>query len=373
MSDCNGNCTTCVLNEKTGFAPISAVVNITDQCNLRCKYCFVNHNPSRMTLETARQTAEYLLKNGQYNKEGKKPSFWFFGGEPMLEFESIIKPIIEEYNDRLSFGITTNGVFLTEDIVDYFHSHGVSILFSMDGCKEVQDYQRPFANGEGSFSAIVKNIPYLLMVYPDLLFRATLTAYAIPYMNKSYDFARHMGFKRISFVINEGEDYTEEDYKEMVRQYNKIALKILKGSPLKVDDFVKAETYNKEPKEKTLLRCGYGTTSFGVTTDGEINPCQELSSLHDFSIGSVYTGIDNLIHQSFLSKANKETPLPEGLSPQQQRFLRNGVCPKHQYLNNDFTVTIGRQYQLCAMAEVFNHLNAIAKKSTNRIFRGVFA
>ena len=116
------NCQTCISDAIT-IQPTNAVFNVTDACNFRCPYCFVEHNPRRATLEIAEKVCQYLLNAPN---EGR-PTLWFFGGEPMLEFNTIIKPIVEKYTDQMIFGITTNGSLLNEDVVDFFYKHKVSI------------------------------------------------------------------------------------------------------------------------------------------------------------------------------------------------------------------------------------------------------
>lgn len=360
---CNGDCGNC----GEIVAPGAAVLNLTDQCNFRCKYCFVHHNPRRMKLETARQACEYVLKS---KAEVKNVSF--FGGEPMLEFTAIIKPLVEEFGDRIRFNITTNGSLLTEDIIDFFFDYDIPILLSIDGCKEVQNENRPFVDGSPSFDSVVKNIPYLLLKFPGTLFRATLTKFSIPYMYKSYKFAEHMGFKHIAFIINEDEEYEEEDFYEMTRQYDRIILDILKGGQCWLDDLTKAKEYDQfPPEDMNIHRCGYGTTSIGVTVDGKITPCQELSSYDSCVIGDIVNGIDREKHKQFLEKVIKETPLPEGLNAREKRFLQNGFCPKHQYINNNFQATVGRVYQLKALSEVYTRFIKVITGSNNLIFRRI--
>lgn len=352
-------------NEQMRTKPLSGVLNVTNQCNLRCRYCFVEHNPQRTTIEVARAACEYLLKDPQ----GEKPSLWFFGGEPMLEFETIVKPIILEYGDRLTWGITTNGTFLTEDVVDFFYDHEVSILLSIDGIKEVQDAQRPFANGKGSFDAVLKNIPYLLLKYPGTMFRATLTKESIPKMNATFDFAEHMGFRNITFVINEDEEYDENDFEEMKAQYNQMALKMMKGSRLMLEELAKSQIWGGRI-QPSIYRCGYGTTSVGITVDGKLLPCQELNSAPaDLIIGDVFNGIDPEKHNAFLKQALKPNQLPDDLLPNDRQFVENSLCPKHQYFNNGFVLSQGRRYQVLAIKRMYDRLRKLGSHSNNIHYR----
>ena len=135
----------------------SLVLNVTNACNLKCKYCFVHkEEPHFMSLETAIQAVEY----GQKNK--RKDSFFivFFGGEPLLCYDTIIKPLVEYVKEKqynVNFSITTNGTLLTKEKVDFLKQNNFCLLFSFDGSKETQDYNR-----SDSFDTIIKNIPYLL-------------------------------------------------------------------------------------------------------------------------------------------------------------------------------------------------------------------
>lgn len=116
--------------------PTNAVVSLTNQCNNACPYCFVDFNPMRMGFETAEKIIAFLKENCS---DGEIPTFVFFGGEPLLEFEGIIKPLIEKYGESVKWSITTNGTLLTEEIIDFFSDNKVSILLSMDGNKQIQD------------------------------------------------------------------------------------------------------------------------------------------------------------------------------------------------------------------------------------------
>lgn len=152
---CNGDCGNCVKQNTAIFAgdlkqfmvestfsgermlPTSAVVNLTNQCNNACPYCFVCFQEDFMEYSTAKDTVEFLLKNVIAQKNVEKPTFAFFGGEPLLAFDKIIKPLIIEYGDRINWSITTNGTLLTEEIIDFLADNDVSVLLSWDGLKDV--------------------------------------------------------------------------------------------------------------------------------------------------------------------------------------------------------------------------------------------
>ena len=161
--------------------PSKACLNVTDACNLACKYCFVEQNPHYMTLETAKDATHYLLenlekRNKKFNKN-ERARITFFGGEPMLLYDEIIVPLvnyIRENNLPVDFGMTTNGTLLNEERIKFFRKNKFDLLLSIDGAKTTQDLNRPCKNGKSSFDLIIPNIPYLLEKYPNITFRSTI-------------------------------------------------------------------------------------------------------------------------------------------------------------------------------------------------------
>ena len=117
--------------------PTAAVMNVTDECNNKCPYCFVHFQKNYMTFETADKAARFLLENCKKNGKNQIPSIAFFGGEPLLCFNSVIKPLVEKYDGKFKWSVTTNGTLLTEEIIDFLSDHHFGILLSWDGVKVV--------------------------------------------------------------------------------------------------------------------------------------------------------------------------------------------------------------------------------------------
>ena len=188
--------------------PIDICLNITDSCNLACKYCFVQQKPHFMTLDMAKKATDWLISNLEKRKElGKKDeqvNINFFGGEPTLLYEEIIVPLVlygeEKYPNQIRFGITTNGTLLNKERIDFFTKHKIYLLLSIDGAKETQDFNRPQRNGEGSFDLVEKNISYLLENKPNTTFRATLYQPTVKNLFENYRYAQRKGFKYIFFI-----------------------------------------------------------------------------------------------------------------------------------------------------------------------------
>lgn len=320
--------------------PTNAVLNLTDECTHRCKMCFVNFNPRRMEYSTAKAAVEFVIKNN----EGKDttPSIIFFGGEPLLEFESIIVPLIKEYGGQINWSITTNGLLLDEDKIDFFRNNKVNILFSFDGDRFTQNLQRPLKNGEGSFDVNVKNIPYYVLRYPYSEMRATVTKESIPHLYENFLFAKNMGFHCVDFIMDSRSEiiYTEDDEKELEKQLNKIAVSIITDLILGheriiqfnglINAFTRIESQDTQPIFNTSIhRCGTGVTSVGVGVDGRIFPCQEQSSCADDDIGDVFNGISPEKHFLHLKKfEDTVTKLGEKMNSNAiNLFTANQFCP----------------------------------------------
>ena len=109
-------------------------LNLTQKCNLKCKYCFVLQQPKEMTLETAIDAVNFYAKNAL--EEGTEPSLTLFGGEPMLKYEEIIVPLIKYIRENYGYydiGITTNGTLLNREVYEFFKENDVGMLLSLDG------------------------------------------------------------------------------------------------------------------------------------------------------------------------------------------------------------------------------------------------
>ena len=186
----------------------SSMLNVTDDCNLQCRYCFVEQHPHYMTLETAKKAADFLYKN--YIKKQKlqiknnRCSIYFFGGEPMLCYNSIIEPLVEychQYYPEITFGMTTNGTLLDKKKINFLKKNNFNLLLSIDGDKETQNYNRPCRNcNQSSFDLIEKNIPYLLKNFPNLCFRSTIYAPTVKNLYKNYLYAESLGFKNYDMI-----------------------------------------------------------------------------------------------------------------------------------------------------------------------------
>lgn len=152
------------------------ILQVTQDCNLRCSYCYYvneryrqrHHSHIKMEFSLAKRAMDYFM---EHSSDEKEIVLGFYGGEPLLCFDLIKKCV--EYMElnvqgrKVRFVLTTNGTLLTNEKIEYFIEHDISILISLDGSKESHDYNRKFADGTGSFDIIINKIKNLKENYPD--------------------------------------------------------------------------------------------------------------------------------------------------------------------------------------------------------------
>ena len=185
-----------------------------------------------MNLDVAKAGVEFLIKNLETKRklapkdDLEKIHITFFGGEPTLLFNEIIKPTVayaeEKYPNMAQFSITTNGTLLNPEMIDFFKNHSIWPLLSIDGDKAVQDFNRPCRNGESSFDLVQKNIPNLLQAFPSITFRSTIYQPTCDQLFNSYIFAVENGFRNIFLCPNARETWTEEHISILQNEIHKI-------------------------------------------------------------------------------------------------------------------------------------------------------
>lgn len=157
------------------------VLMITEECNIRCKYCVYSgnysntreHNNSSMSVDTAKKAVkQYLLsfKDVKYKNPFLTPSIGFYGGEPLLNYQ-LIKEVVqyckEIYPNNIQFNTTTNAVLLDEEKIMFFASNNFALSISLNGDKEEHDRLRVFRNGDGTFELMSKNLNKIRLLYPE--------------------------------------------------------------------------------------------------------------------------------------------------------------------------------------------------------------
>ena len=139
----------------------SAALYLTEDCNLRCRYCFVPKKPKRMSLEVGREAIDFMLAAPA---KVKRVSIVFFGGEPLLEFDTLRELTLygeqrsSEIGRQIKFSVTTNGTLVTDEVFEFLTKHNIHMNLSIDGGPKTQNRNRRMADGSGSFDLVERTL-----------------------------------------------------------------------------------------------------------------------------------------------------------------------------------------------------------------------
>ena len=344
-------------------APIKAMcLNVAHDCNLRCSYCFASTGDfggerKLMTAETGKKAIDYLLK---YSGDRHNLEMDFFGGEPLMAFD-VVKEVVDyarskekEYNKNFRFTITTNGMLLTDDKIDYINKEMYNVVLSLDGRKEVNDRMRFCVNGSGSYDIILPKFQKMAKERGDgqYYIRGTFTKYNKDFSNDVLHFYEK-GFEQISIepVVTDPKlpyALTEEDLPEVYAEYEKLAKIIIEKR--KNGEFFNFFHFMIDLDQgpcaiKRLRGCGCGNEYVSVTPEGDVYPCHQFVGNEKFLLGNVDTGIVNTDIRDEFKLCNvyaKET-----CKDCFARFYCSGGCSANAY---NFSGSINGAYEIgCEM------------------------
>lgn len=282
----------------------SMCLHIAHDCNLRCGYCFASQGDfqgtrSMMSPEVGKKALKYLAENSGNRKNLEVD---FFGGEPLMNFETVKELVyygrsLEKIHDKhFRYTITTNGVLLNDEVIDFCNEHMDNIVLSLDGRKEVNDRMRPTISGGGSYDVIVPKFKKMIEKRgtKDYYIRGTFTKLNLNFAADVRHFAE-LGFKSTSMepVVSEpGLPYTieESDLEIIYEQYEILAEEMLKqhGTDKEFSFFHFNVDLDQGPcLIKRLTGCGAGSEYAAITPEGDIYPCHQFVGDEDFRMGSV--------------------------------------------------------------------------------------
>ncbi len=337
-------------------------LHVAHDCNLRCKYCFASQGDFKgerllMPLEVGRKALEFISINSGKRKNLEVD---FFGGEPLMNFD-VVKELVsygrileKKYNKNFRFTITTNGVLLDEDKMDFINENMSNVVLSLDGRKKINDYMRKTVNGQGSYDIIVPKMKKMVEKRKDkdYYIRGTFTKYNKDFSEDIMEYY-NLGFKKVSMepvVASPKEDYAlmEEDLEEILREYEKFSKEYI-DIKKKDKDFMFFHfmiDLNQGPCIiKRTVGCGAGSEYMAVTPEGDLYPCHQFVGNEDFKMGNVFTGIKNTTIRDEFKKANVLTK--EECSGCWARYYCSGGCHANAY---NFNKDIKKPYKIgCEM------------------------
>jgi len=305
--------------------PLSTMVlNVTNQCNLACTYCYeygedkivdtAHGKQSKfMSEETARQSVEFLLAEA-----GQIAHMTFFGGETLLNFP-VLKSTVAyarrraaEVGKTVDFSLTTNATLLQPDIIDFLAENDIGVTISMDGPAELQNRFRVFHNGSGSYDVVAPKIKELLRKHRGrpIGARVTLTSETIDVTRIYRHLTDEFGFWEVGFApvtTSPQQQYAISDggFDRMLGQFRELAYEFQEHV---VENRHHGFSNVKDTLEEIhkgvskAFPCGAGLGLMGVSTDGDVAVCHRFAGSDDHKLGTVRDGIDRGAQQAFLDE-----------------------------------------------------------------------
>lgn len=335
-------------------APIKSMcLHISHDCNLRCKYCFASTGDfgkgrKLMPVETGKKAIDFLLTHSgnRHNLE-----LDFFGGEPLMNWDAV-KEIVdyarsreEEFNKKFRFTVTTNGVLLNDENIDYINKEMKNVVLSLDGRKCVNDNMRPAINGKGSYDVIVPKFQKLVEKRlegenKEYYARGTFTKNNLDFAKDVYHIADELGFDQLSVepvIADASEPYalTEEDLPAIFAEYEKLAVEMVRrkkeGRCFNFFHFM-IDLDQGPCAIKRLRGCGCGNEYVSVTPDGDIYPCHQFVGNDEWKMGNLDDGTLDTEMKDKFACANIYSK--EDCRKCWARFYCSGGCNANNYTFN---------------------------------------
>ena len=339
-------------------------LHIAHDCNLACRYCFAEEGEyhgrrALMSLEVGKKALDFLIANSGLRRNLEVD---FFGGEPLMNWQ-VVKDLVaygreqeKIHNKNFRFTLTTNGVLLDDEVMEFCNKEMGNVVLSIDGRKEVHDFMRPFRKGAGSYDLIVPKFQKFAESrnQDNYYVRGTFTHYNLDFAADVLHLA-DLGFKQISVepvVAPPTEDYAirEEDLPIIFEQYDILAKEMIKrhkeGRGLNFFHFM-IDLTGGPCVYKRLSGCGSGTEYLAVTPWGDFYPCHQFVGNEEFLLGNVDEGIVRTDLTCDFKKCNVYSK--KECSSCFARFYCSGGCAANSY---NFTGKINDVYEIgCKMQQ----------------------
>jgi len=307
------------LKKRTSGVVKALCLHIAHTCNLNCSYCFASQGKYHgdravMSFEVGKRALDFLVENSGTRKNLEVD---FFGGEPLMNF-TVVKQLVEyarsiekEKGKNFRFTLTTNGMLIDDDVIDFSNREMSNVVLSLDGRKDIHDRFRVDYQGRGSWEQIVPKFQKLVKERgnKNYYMRGTFT-HRNPDFLEDIRTMLDLGFTELSMepVVCASDDpsaLTEEDKPVVMEQYEKLAELMLKrhreGSPFAFYHYM-IDLKGGPCIYKRVSGCGSGTEYMAVTPWGDLYPCHQFVGEDKFRLGSVFEGVTNTeIQDEFMS------------------------------------------------------------------------
>ena len=289
-------------------APVKALcLHVSHDCNLRCKYCFAStgdFGTGRMTMdpETACRAIDFVIARSGSRRNIEVD---FFGGEPLMAMDTVkatveyARSLEEKTGKSFRFTITTNGVLLTDENIDYINREMSNCVLSLDGRPEVNDAMRITPNGKGSYDIIMPKFKKLVEGRgdKDYYLRGTFTRNNLDFASDVMHIAAQ-GFESVSVepAVGEPDDpyaIREEDLPAVKEEYERLARELLAHPEVNFFHF-NVDLTQGPCVIKRMRGCGAGCEYVAVTPEGDIYPCHQFVGKPEYKMGNVHDNSFNM-------------------------------------------------------------------------------
>ena len=309
------------LKEKTAGVVKALCLHIAHTCNLNCSYCFASQGKYHgdravMSFEVGKRALDFLIENSgtRHNLEVD-----FFGGEPLMNFQ-VVKDLVayarsveKERGKNFRFTLTTNGVLVDDDVIEFANRECSNVVLSLDGRKEIHDRYRVDYAGQGSWEKIVPKFQKFVEARggKDYYMRGTFT-HANPDFLNDIKQMLDLGFNELSMepvvcAKNDPSALTDEDMEIVMKQYEELAALMLEkddeGRPFTFYHYM-VDLTGGPCIYKRISGCGSGTEYMAVTPWGDLYPCHQFVGEERFKLGDIWQGVTNKEVQSEFAACN---------------------------------------------------------------------
>jgi len=309
------------LKAKTAGVVKALCLHVAHTCNLNCAYCFASQGKYEgeravMSFEVGKRAFDFLIENSGSRRNLEVD---FFGGEPLMNFD-VVKQLVayarsveKEHGKNFRFTLTTNGLLIDDDVIDFSNRECSNVVLSLDGRKEVHDRYRVDYAGMGSYDRIVPKFQKLVEARggKDYYMRGTFT-HENPDFLRDIEQMLDLGFTELSMepvVCAPGDpaELTADDMKIVMDQYEKLAELMLKrdkeGRPFTFYHYM-IDLEGGPCIYKRISGCGSGTEYMAVTPWGDLYPCHQFVGDEKFKLGDIYKGVTNTEVQRSFAECN---------------------------------------------------------------------
>ena len=309
------------LKEKTAGVVKALCLHVAHTCNLNCAYCFASQGKYHgeravMSFEVGKRALDFLIENSGTRRNLEVD---FFGGEPLMNFD-VVKQLVEyarsvekQHNKNFRFTLTTNGLQIDDDVIEFANKECSNVVLSLDGRKEIHDRYRVDYNGKGSWDRIVPKFQKLVEARSgkNYYMRGTFT-HANPDFLNDIKQMLDLGFTELSMepvVCAPGDpsELTKDDLPIVLEQYEKLAQLMIErkkeGKPFTFYHYM-LDLTDGPCIYKRISGCGSGTEYMAVTPWGDLYPCHQFVGDEKFRLGNIWEGVTNKEIQNEFAACN---------------------------------------------------------------------